>query len=325
MLLKKFILSVIFICSSHWAWAKTEHVVLISFDGLRPDAVRKFEEKLPNFSRLIKEGAYTFNARTDVDYTITLPNHACMLTGRSVAGTQGHGLIINTDTDKTLHELKGAHVESIFDVLQKHGLTSGMAASKSKFDIYAKSFPIGATHITEKKDQDTLQYALKQLGAANLPAFMFIHFAGTDDAGHRYGWNLDEASPYMQTLFNLDGYLGWIMEAIDGLNLSGKSTVLIVTADHGGTGKNHGANRDRRNYTIPFMVWGAGISQGKDLYKINGGARRDPGHKQIPYAQSPQPIRNGDAANLALRLLGLECVEQSTIGCAPPLVVEQLH
>src|SRR5262245_56115957 len=48
------------------AWAKVGHVVLISFDGLRPDAISKFENKLPNFRRVIREGASTLNALTDV-------------------------------------------------------------------------------------------------------------------------------------------------------------------------------------------------------------------------------------------------------------------
>ena len=32
--------------------------------------------------RFIKEGSYTHNARTDADFTITLPNHTSMITGR---------------------------------------------------------------------------------------------------------------------------------------------------------------------------------------------------------------------------------------------------
>ena len=46
--------------------AKSEHVIVISCDGMRPDAIAQLGEKgLPNLHRLIKEGAYTGNARTD--------------------------------------------------------------------------------------------------------------------------------------------------------------------------------------------------------------------------------------------------------------------
>ena len=54
--------------------ARPEHVILISCDGLRPDAVEFLGEKgAPYLHRLIKEGSYTHNARTDANYTVTLP------------------------------------------------------------------------------------------------------------------------------------------------------------------------------------------------------------------------------------------------------------
>ena len=92
---------------------------------------------------------------------------------------------------------------------------------------------------------------------------------------------------------------------------------MIVTADHGGRGPSHRDPTKLANYRIPFLLWGAGVPEGKDLYAINPG-RRDPGDARIGYAGA-QPVRNLDAAGLALRLLGLPTLPGTSAGGLKPL------
>ena len=68
----------------------TENAVLVSIDGLRPDAIAAFSA--PTLQRLIKEGSYTLSARTILP-SKTLPSHTSMLTGEP---PDRHGVLWNT-------------------------------------------------------------------------------------------------------------------------------------------------------------------------------------------------------------------------------------
>ena len=110
-----------------------EHVIVISIDGGRGDFLQTFIDtaptEFPNFKRLREMSAYTFNARCDYTESITIPDHLCMLTGRTVRQPAGlptgisHG--ITTDSPgsaETIHNSglnAGLYKASIFDVVAK--------------------------------------------------------------------------------------------------------------------------------------------------------------------------------------------------------------
>jgi hypothetical protein len=77
-----------------------------------------------------------------------------------------------------------------------------------------------------------------------------------------------------------------------------------VTADHGGEGWDYSNVVLPQVFTIPFYVRSPGIAGGVDLYTLTTN-RVDPGGSRPSYSEPDQPIRNGDAGNLALDLLGL--------------------
>lgn len=303
------------------------HVILISFDGLRPDAITRLgPEEAPNFHKIIAEGASTLNARTDPDRTVTMPNHTCMLTGRGVLGEKGHGYTDNRSTDKSIHENKGSYVSGIFDVAKKHGLMTGFFVSKLKFQVFLNSYgenaphgsKIDVSHVSDQNDEETVNALLAQMGK-RLPRLTFVHFAGPDKAGHKYNWDLTPGSYYWSAVKAEDVNLGKILDAVRRDPKLAGSTVIIITADHGGVDDDHDDVTRIENYRIPLIIWGKDVAMGKDLYKININIRRDPEDKQIPYGQDAQPIRNGDAANCVLSVLGLPPVPGSTIGNPDPL------
>jgi predicted AlkP superfamily pyrophosphatase or phosphodiesterase len=306
-----------------------ERVILISVDGLRPDAVSTLgEEVLPNFYRLRHEGAFTDNARADYDITVTLPNHTCMITGRRVQGHEGHNWLENATPTQTLHDNKGAYLASMFDVAHDAGLATALFASKDKFHLYDDSYDAhnGADN-THGKDKIDI-YKQANSGAEALATaepvvdmliadlaehpchLVMLHILDPDSAGHHDGWMNDS---YLAAVKRADTMLGRVMAFIEtNPNYAGKTTV-ILTSDHGGSQKSHSNAEIPENYTVPFYVWGADVTPGSDLYEINPDSRQNPGTTRPDYADAKQPIRNGDAGNLALSLLDLNAIPGSTI------------
>mgnify|MGYP006143515407 CR=1 FL=1 len=91
----------------------TEHVVIISVDGLRADAIARLAP--PNISRLARQGAASVTAQT-IEPSLTLPSHTSMLTGTEPSV---HGITWNTD----LTSVRGRALEvpTVFAIANARG------------------------------------------------------------------------------------------------------------------------------------------------------------------------------------------------------------
>ena len=119
----------------------------------------------------------------------------------------------------------------------------------------------------------------------------------------------------------MDAQLGRIFEMIESSpKFRGKVTIFL-TSDHGGKDHDHSNHLLPEVYTIPVYTWGCGVARGKDLYALNQATRRDPGTGHPLHTDAVQPVRNGDGANLALKLLGLGPIPGSTINARQDLAV----
>lgn len=312
-----------------------EYVVHISVDGLHPTYLQTQIDAgfAPNFKRFQEEGAWTNNARTDFTHTITLPNHATMLTGRPVSvpagmtGRVNHGYTDNgvPPATETLHNFTNPdwYKASTFDVVHGAGLSTALYASKTKFVIFNQSYNgmPGTTHADTEDEIDVfanpensmvMQSQLLAGLGSNHFEYTFVHYADTDDAGHSTGWGSES---YINAIRRVDTYLGELFDLIeDEVNnpLMAGQTAIVLSSDHGGSNMAHGNATNPEHFTIPFYVWGAGVAQG-DLYALNEGSRVDPLAAQLSYTAASQPIRNGDGGNLALSLLGLGPIPGSMI------------
>ena len=254
--------------------APTAHVVIISVDGLRPDAIEKFGAT--TIGRLARDGSHTFKATT-INPSKTLPSHTSMLTGE---GPEKHGITWNsneTDTHSTVA------IPTIFGVARAHGLRTAAFFSKGKFNHLEVPGTLDYSQVPNGNGKWTAERTVgdvEQYLRSNRPNLLFVHIAEPDNAGHLWGWM---SGFYGRAVRKADGAVARVLAAADRA-YGAENYTLLVTADHGGHGRTHGSTR-AEDVTIPWIAWGEGVSAGTTI----GTA-----------------VRTMDTAGTALWLLGVE-------------------
>jgi predicted AlkP superfamily pyrophosphatase or phosphodiesterase len=260
----------------------TDHVIVISIDGLRPDAITKFGAR--TLLRLMREGSYSLQAQTILP-SKTLPSHTSMVTG---VDADRHGITWNNDqTDDHGH----VDVPTMFGLARETGFRTAAFFSKTKFHHletpnsldYVRS-PRGGVFDDRWPAAYTTRLVKQYIDRAPVaPNLVFVHIGEPDYAGHLFGWM---GSMYAKAVLRADEAVDEIIDEAEDRFGRGNFTV-IVTADHGGHGRNHGSS-DPRDTTIPWIVWGEGVQGGTMLTR---------------------PIRTMDTAATALWMLGVQAPE----------------
>ncbi len=244
-----------------------DHVIIVSLDGLRPDAIDMTDA--PNLRMLRAQGAIAVEART-ITHSYTLPSHTSMLTG---VDTDQHGLLHNNFTPS-----RGfVRVPPIFYYAHDAGLATAMFVSKPKLRHIA--IP-GSVDVFDRPD-----YACGRVVAnaahylATAPAGVtFVHLSEPDEYGHSRGW-MTEA--YLRGVADADRCMGTLLAGIAQRHDLDR-VLILVSADHGGHGRTHGSERDE-DMRIPWIAWGSRVVRGA----YNG------------------PVTTMDTAATALAALGL--------------------
>jgi predicted AlkP superfamily pyrophosphatase or phosphodiesterase len=252
----------------------TDHVLIISIDGLRPDAIERFNAA--TLQRLMREGSYSHDAQTILPST-TLPSHTSMLTGVDV---DVHGVTWNSDETSHIEPLG---VPTVFSLAHAAGFHTAAFFGKGKLQHlhvphtldYVRSLDIRVSWYGSARR--TVSDVDWYLGKAS-PNLVFIHLVEPDYAGHLYGWM---GRSYARAVTDADRAVGLLIERADA-RFGARQYTLIVTADHGGHGRTHGT-ADPADTTIPWIVWGEGVRTGTTL----------------------APVRTTDTAATALWLLGV--------------------
>lgn len=246
----------------------SEHVLLFSIDGLRPQIYRDERWPAPVLQDLARRGALALAVRS-VFPALTYPAHVTLVTGALPAR---HGVVHNErfepngQTGRWLWEATAIRVPTLWDAVRAAGgttaavswpVTVGAPIDWNVPDVWAPDdtasiAPIRAAttppELFEELEREATgrlsdaAFSVDALGredvvaamsaylfARHRPTLMLIHIIGLDHVRHRLG--LD--NPWARRAVGAaDRAVGRVLETVERLGLSDRTT-LIVTGDHG--------------------------------------------------------------------------------------------
>jgi len=216
--------------------APSPKVVIISIDGLRPDAL---SVAAPAIQGLARRGAYTWQARTVLP-SATLPGHASMVSGYEPSV---HGLT----WDDYRPERGTIAVPTMFTIAHEVGLRTALVIGKTKLAHLNAPGTIDRYVLTVEGDASVANEAMLQAIAG--VDLLLVHFPQTDYTGHSQGWM---SAAYLQQIADTDQALGRVLLALP------PETTVILTADHGGHDRTHGSSA-ALDMAIPWIIAGPSV------------------------------------------------------------------
>jgi predicted AlkP superfamily pyrophosphatase or phosphodiesterase len=221
-------------------------VIIISCDGLRPDAIDR--GGLRNLQSLISQGSFHPRAKNE-DPPVTLPNHVSMVTGLSVSNHDVRGN--RTKSGRVGHR-------TIFDVASENGKTVAFFVSKPKLE-YLCDPRSAASYYYDSNPQYLTNEVIRAIREID-PQLTFIHYADPDETGHKKGWM---SSRYLEAARRVDVQIGRIIQTLRDEGLL-EHTTIMVTSDHGGHWTGHYLNVSV-NRRVPFIISGPGVESNRRL------------------------------------------------------------
>ena len=220
-------------------------VLLILVDGLRPDALKKCGDNY--LCELAEKSLYNFESTTIMP-SVTLPCHSSLFYGVEAAR---HGITTNVWTPMV------RPIDSLVDVIARAG---GICATFYNWEQLRDMWAPGSVdmacfanlHTTQNTDAMLTDLATGYIRSKK-PNFVFLYLGTTDEVGHRDGWMSES---YLNCVKNVNMFIRSIIERIP------KDYTVIVTADHGGHDRCHGADIPE-DMTVPLIIKSDLVKPGK--------------------------------------------------------------
>ena len=236
---------------------KIKHIVLIGIDGFGANYYTNGQ--MPTLAGLMAHGSYSLHARCVLPSS-SADNWASMFMG---ASPELHGYTVwNSRTPEIPSRVLDQYgfFPTIFALLREQRQQADIGVFYDWQGI-GYLFPKQAvtTSYAGNDDNDTIERAAQYI-KSNKPTLMLAYMLDPDAAGHTVGWG---TQAYSDALKRVDSHIAQIMAAIHAAGIA-DSTVVIISADHGGINKGHGGTT-LKEMEIPWVIVGPGVKQDNEI------------------------------------------------------------
>jgi len=287
-----FVCALLLLTPLGYAASKPSRVVLIGIDGLGSAGVSAALKAghAPNLEKLISRGSWSPAGRGVIP-TVSSPNWASILMG---AGPERHGITSNDwERDKFEIPPSCAGPDETFPTIvgvMRQQMPKARIAVIHDWDGFARLMERKAVdYVLHPKGSKATAEAAAEYWKKERPQFLLVHFDNVDHAGHDIGW---ESPEYAKSVVDADGYIGIVLAAIAATG-DEASTLVVLTADHGGVGKKHGG-LSKAEIEVPILFAGPGVARGQEFAHPLGNIDIAPGIARL-MGLRPDPCWTGKA------------------------------
>jgi hypothetical protein len=224
-----------------------KRVIVVVIDGCRLD--RFHEAEKPYLERMMAGGTVYESVET-VYPARTVVCFSSMFTG---AAPERHGITSN------LVLKLGLRVESVFDVLRRHGKNGRLVGIAHLID----AFGYDVASVTSVAHNDKIDGNLSAAGRRELeehdPELLVLQLLAVDQNGHVRGTRYPEYVERIEITDNLiEDFMTWCEER--GYL---EDAAVVLMADHGqGIGIGAHGHLSEGERFVPFAMWGSGVKKG---------------------------------------------------------------
>lgn len=257
--MKKFFVffSVLLVSCCLVAQAKEKKVLIIGIDGCKPDVL--LHANTPNIDCLVKDGAYSFNAKTDPISSSGI----CwtgMLTG---VWHKKHNVTTNSYKEPNIY-----NYPHFFNRIKEYNKSLKTYSVVNWAPIH-KIIKQGEADIAETyKPDDKVANRVAELIEAEKADVIFVQLDDVDHAGHAHNYSI-QSEQYVQSVEKADSLVGGMVNAIKRRkNVEQEDWHIIVSTDHGGSNFGHGKDISTHT-TIFYVINGPDVQKGEILEPVN--------------------------------------------------------